>query len=129
MTRSIVWKLSGVMVPKIATGRPMTIHILNILLPMMLPTMRSVSLRLAAVIVVTSSGKDVPSAMIVREMTRSEMPMAEAMLEALLTTSWLPAMSPAKPMRVRNIDFPILCSGFSGFLALASRFLRAMAMR
>ncbi len=44
MNRSIVWKLSGVMVPKIATGSPMTIQILKILLPIISPTIRSVSL-------------------------------------------------------------------------------------
>ena len=66
ITRSIVWKLSGVMVPKKATGSPMTIQMLKMLLPMIFPTIRSVSLRFAAVIVVMSSGREVPRATMVR---------------------------------------------------------------
>ena len=65
----------------------MTMQILKILLPMMLPTIRSVSLRRAATIVVTSSGKDVPNAMMVRATTLSEMPIVVAIEEALLTMS------------------------------------------
>ncbi len=103
ITRSIVWKLSGVMLPKIATGSPMTIQMLKMLLPMILPTIRSVSLRLAAVIVVISSGREVPKATIVRAITRSEIPIAEARKEALLTMSWLPAIRPTRPMIVRRI--------------------------
>lgn len=36
-------KLPGVMVPKIATGRPRTMQILKMLLPIMLPTRSSFS--------------------------------------------------------------------------------------
>ncbi len=87
MTISSISKLSGVMVPKIATGIPSTIQILKILLPMILPTRSSFSPRLAAVIVVTSSGSEVPKATTVRAIMRSEMPMVEAIVEAELTTS------------------------------------------
>ena len=87
MNKSTIWKLPGVMVPNMATGNPMTIQILKILLPIILPTIRSVSLRRAATMVVTSSGKDVPRAMMVRAMTRSDMPIMEAKEDALFTTS------------------------------------------
>ena len=129
MTRSMTWKLSGVMVPKITTGIPMTMQILKILLPMMLPTMRSVSLRRAATMVVTSSGREVPRAMTVRAMMRSEIPMALAILVALFTTSWLPATRPMRPTSARRKDFPSLYLGFSRFLDLTSRLRKAMAMR
>jgi len=87
ITRSIVSKLSGVMVPKSATGSPSTIQMLKILLPMMLPRRSSVSFLLAALMVVTSSGKEVPIAMIVSEIRRSDTPIALAIVEAELTTS------------------------------------------
>lgn len=73
--------------PKIAAGRPRTIQILKILLPTMLPIRSSFSLRFAAVIVVTSSGREVPIATTVKAIMRSEMPIALAMVEAELTTS------------------------------------------
>ena len=87
MMISSISKLSGVIAPKIATGRPRTMQILKMLLPIMLPTKSSFSLRLAAVIVVTSSGREVPSATTVRAIIRSEIPIAEAMKDAELTTS------------------------------------------
>ena len=108
MNRSIIWKLCGVMVPKIATGNPMTMQMLKILLPIMLPTIRSVSLRRAATMVVTSSGKDVPNAIIVRATTLSEMPIVVAIEEALLTMSWLPMTSPTSPKMVIRNDLPSL---------------------
>ena len=84
---SIISKLSGLMPPKMATGRPSTIQILKILLPMMLPTISSFSCLLAAVMVVTSSGSEVPKATTVSAMMRSEIPMTPASVEAELTTS------------------------------------------
>ena len=129
MARSITWKLSGVMVPKIATGSPITMQILNMLLPMILPTIKSVSLRLAATMVVISSGREVPKATMVRAMMRSVIPIDEAMLEALLTTSWLPAIKPARPIILSRNDLPSLYFGFSAFLLLVSRFFLAMAIR
>ena len=112
-------KLPGVMVPKMATGRPRTIQMLKILLPIMLPTRSSLSWRLAAVMVVTSSGKEVPKATTVRAITRSEIPIAEAIVEAELTTSWLPATTPASPRSTKTNDKPSLYFGFSiAFLSL-----------
>ena len=112
-----------------ATGSPMTIQILKILLPIMSPTIRSVSLWRAATMVVTSSGRDVPRAMTVSAIMRSEMPMAEAIKEAPLTTSWLPSMRLASPTMVIRKDLPSLYLGFSAFWDLASRLRFAITMR
>lgn len=101
--------------PKMATGIPITIQILKMLLPMILPTTRSVSLRRAATMVVTSSGREVPRAMMVSAMMRSDTPMTWAISVALLTTSWLPATRPAKPRMANRKDLPSLYFGFSVF--------------
>ena len=128
MTISIISKLFGVMVPEIRTGKASTIQILKILLPTMLPIRRSDSPFLAAVIVVTSSGRDVPMAITVREITRSEIPAAVARKVAELTTSWLPPTTPISPRITKRKDLPSLYLGFStSFLAdLPRRFLRAI---
>ena len=128
MARSMISKLSGAIEPEIATGKASTIQILKMLLPTILPTKRSDSLRLAAVMVVTSSGNDVPRATTVNEIMRSETPMAVAMAVAELTTSWLPATTPAKPTITNRKDLPSLYSGFSTVLA-SFLFLRASANR
>ena len=78
--------------------------------------------------VVTSSGREVPSATTDNEMIRSEIPMVAAMVLAELTTSWLPAMTPTSPTRTRRKDLPSLYLGFSTFLA-SFLFLRAREMR
>ena len=124
MTRSITSKLFGVMPPEINTGMANTTQILKILLPTMLPTSKSDSPFLAAVIVVTSSGNEVPMATIVSEIMRSEIPMVAAIVEAESTTSWLPATTPISPTSTRIMDLPSLYFGFSTFLA-SLRFLRA----
>ena len=92
------------MFPKIATGSPNTIQMLKMLLPMTLPTMRSVSPRLAAVIVVTSSGKEVPNATIVRAIMRSDTPMAVAIKVAELTTSCEPTTTPTRPTMTSKME-------------------------
>ena len=127
MIISITSKLSGVIVPKIAPGMPSTIQILKMLLPMMLPTRSSFSPRLAAVMVVTSSGREVPNATTVRAMMRSEMPMLLAMVEAELTTNWLPATTPMRPMATNKKDLPSLYCGFSTFF-FSFLFLRVRLM-
>ena len=66
----------GETVPKMRAGRPSTMQMLKMLLPMMLPTRSSVSFFLAAVMVVTSSGSEVPKAMMVSAMMRSDTPKA-----------------------------------------------------
>ena len=127
MMRSMTSKLSGVTVPKSATGRPRTIQMLKMLLPIILPTRSSFSPRLAALTVVMSSGREVPKATIVRAIMRSEMPIDEAMVEAELTTSSEPPTTPARPTRMRRSEMPSLNFGFSTSV-LAVRFLRAMEM-
>ncbi len=131
ITMSIISKWSGVIVPANRTGRARTIQILKMLLPTMLPTRRSHSSFLAAVMVVTSSGKDVPSAMMVSEIMRSEMPIALAINEAELTTNWLPPTTPTRPTTTKTNDLPSLY--FGGSISLvpcdARRLRRAMAMR
>ena len=113
MTMSIISKLSGVTVPKRATGKPKTIQMLKMLLPMILPTRSSVSPRLAALIVVMSSGSEVPNATTVRAIIRSEMPMALAMVEAEFTTSSAPPTTPARPTMMSRIEMPSLNLGCS----------------
>lgn len=128
ITRSMISKLAGEIEPEMAIGRARTTQMLKILLPTILPTNRSLSPFLAAVIVVTSSGREVPRAMTEREMMRSEMPTALAMKDAELTTSWLPPTTPRRPAITRKNDLPSLYSGFSTFL-FSLRFLRASEMR
>lgn len=127
MMRSMTSKLSGVTVPKSATGRPRTIQMLKMLLPIILPTRSSFSPRFAALTVVMSSGREVPKATIVRAIMRSEMPIDEAMVEAELTTSSEPPTTPTRPTRMRRSEMPSLNFGFSTS-AFAARFLRAMEM-
>ncbi len=119
------------MPPANTTGRARTIQILKILLPTILPTNKSDSPFLAAVTVVTNSGRDVPRAIMVNEIMRSEIPIAPAMDDAELTTNWLPPTTQARPMMTKRNDLPSLYLGFStSFLAdLPRRFLRAMAIR
>lgn len=113
MMTSSISKLSGLMPPKMATGRPSTIQILKILLPMMLPTRSSFSPRLAAVMEVTSSGREVPKATTVNAMMRSEMPIVDAIVEAEFTTSSLPPTTPTRPSKTKKKDLPSFHLGFS----------------
>ena len=113
MMTSTISKVSGLMPPKMATGRPSTIQILKILLPIILPTRSSFSPRRAAVMVVTSSGSEVPNATTVRAMMRSEIPMTEAISEAEFTTSWLPPTTPMRPSATKRKDLPSFHLGFS----------------
>ena len=88
--RSIMLKLDSVMVPKMATGIPNTTQALKMLLPIMFPSRRSCSPFMDETMVVTNSGKDVPRAIIVRAITRSDTPRLVAMDLALSTTRLLP---------------------------------------
>ena len=128
ITRSMNSNPAGLIPPEITIGRARTIQMLNILLPTMLPTRRSDSPFLAAVTVVTSSGREVPRATIVSEMMRSDMPIFSAMVLAELTTNWLPAATPASPIMTKRMDLPRVYLGFSDFLA-SFLFLRARVMR
>ena len=126
--RSRSSKLAGLIPPEKRMGSARTMQILKMLLPTMLPTSRSDSPFLAAVMVVTNSGREVPSATIESEMMRSEMPMVVAMSEAELTTSSLPITMQTSPMKVRRRDLPIGYCGLLAFLA-SFLFLRAREMR
>ena len=46
--------------PKKITGKPITMHKLNILVPIIFPIANAVSFFLTAIIVITNSGKEVP---------------------------------------------------------------------
>ena len=85
-------------------GIPITIPILNILLPTTLPIAISYSPFLVAVILVTNSGSDVPKAITVNATSLSVTPIALAMKLALSTTKLLPNIIPAKPITVNIID-------------------------
>ena len=113
MMTSSISKDLGSTAPKIATGSPSTIQILKMLLPIMLPTRSSFSWRRAAVMVVTSSGREVPNATTVRAIIRSEMPMALARNEAELTTNWLPATTPTSPRITKRKERGSFHLGFS----------------
>ena len=128
IVRSMNWKLLGVMPPAKATGRDKTTQMLKILLPTILPTRRSLSFFLAAITVVTSSGNEVPSAIMVREIMRSEMPTVVAMVEAEFTTSWLPVTTPMRPSMVMMKDLPSLYLGLST-LRDSDSFFRASEKR
>lgn len=104
--RSIGLKLPVGIVPYIRTGNPKTTHILNMLLPIMLPTSKSCSPFLDDTIVVTNSGSEVPKATIVKDIILSLSPSVLAILEALFTTRSLPNIMHASPSAIKNIDLP-----------------------
>ena len=110
---SSISKLVGLMAPNMATGRPSTMQMLKMLLPIMLPTRSSFSFLRAAVMVVTSSGSEVPKATMVRAMIRSETPTMAARVEAESTTKLLPKITPARPTPVIRKDLPSFHFGFS----------------
>lgn len=124
------WKLFGVIVPAKTTGRASTIQMLKMLLPTILPTRRSDSFLRAALIVVTSSGREVPKAITVNDIMRSEIPMLLARKEAEFTTNSLPPTTPARPTMTNKKDLPSLYLGFStsSCALLPRRFFLAMAM-
>ena len=90
-----------------ATGKPITIPILKILLPTTLPIAISYSPFLVAATDVTSSGSDVPKAIIVKEIIFSLIPIIDANDEALSTTKLLPTIIQIKPIIVYIIDLGI----------------------
>ena len=87
---SIIEKPEAFIVPNIATGSPKTIQILNILLPIILPTNSSSSPFFEDAIDVISSGSDVPKAIIVRPIILSLIPNTLAIDVEYLTTRLLP---------------------------------------
>lgn len=86
---------------------PNTQKILNILLPMILPTARSRLPLRAAMTEVTSSGSDVPIAMIVAEIKKSLSPNACAIATAPLTVHVPPRYSPSSHQAINSDDFRV----------------------
>ncbi|KKO20270.1 MAG: hypothetical protein BROFUL_01015 [Candidatus Brocadia fulgida] len=84
---------------------PRTVRMLKILLPSTFPTLISDSLRMAATREVASSGRDVPTAITVRPMTSSLIPMTLAIKIAAWTRKCAPPMSAPSPMRIRKMFF------------------------
>ena len=99
MTESTI-KLDSNGTGQIRAVVPMTNRILKILLPTMLPTAIAELPFLAAVTEVTSSGRDVPNATIVRPIKRSLNPNILAKAVAPLTVTLLPRMIKTIPAMV-----------------------------
>jgi len=96
---------SGVMV----LVTPRTKNELNMFEPTTLPIARSGCFFIAATIAVTSSGRDVPIATIVRPMRDSERPNVCAMWIAPSTTQLLPNPSPRHPIATYIDALSMLC--------------------
>lgn len=110
-----------VILPNIETGIPNTIHMLKILLPIILPTKISCSFFRDDIIVVTSSGSDVPIAIIVSDIILSVTPIFLAILVALSTTKSLPRTIAIRPNTVNNMAIGVVYfegSSFSSILFL-----------
>ena len=73
-------------VPYMLIGNPKTIHMLNMLVPIMLPTAMSNSSFLAAFTVIVSSGREVPITMAVIDIIFWLIPKTSASITALSTT-------------------------------------------
>lgn len=84
---------------------PNTRKILKMLLPITLPSAIAVFPLRAAVTDVASSGREVPIATIVRPITASLTPMAEAIPDAPSTNKSPPKIRPASPPTIQMIDF------------------------
>src|SRR5690554_4980833 len=97
---------------------PRTIVRLKILLPTILPTAISRSPRIAAMTEVTTSGSDVPTAIIVNPITNSLTPRYWAKDTALSTSQREPSTNRASPLRTRAMFINQLL--FTGPATLAS---------
>ena len=86
----------------ITEDRPTTNRMLKMLLPTILPMAISAFPFLAAITEVTSSGKEVPKATMVRPINRSLRPRIRAMLLAASTEKLLPRIMATKPMAVHK---------------------------
>ena len=84
---------------------PSTNKILKMFEPITLPITIWFSPFFKAVSEVTSSGKEVPIATIVKPTNVSLIPSAIAISEALFTTKSPPRIMPARPMRIKSILF------------------------
>jgi len=82
-----------------------SIPILKILLPIILPTIMSCSFLIAAIIVVESSGSDVPIATAVILITSSLIPTTLAIKIAESTTNLAPIISATSPRTIKTTCF------------------------
>ena len=105
MNRTSISMLESRGILLIALLAPSTNRILKMFDPITLPITSWFSPFLKAVIDVTSSGKDVPIATIVKPTNVSLIPSAIAIAEALSTTKSPPIMIPARPMIINMILF------------------------
>ena len=88
--------------------------------PITLPKAKSASFFFAATTLVTSSGRDVPTATIVKPIRLSLIPKLEAIIFAFVTTKSPPKTTPKIPIRMkimlfgreRVFIFSSTCSGF-----------------
>ena len=92
----------------------MTLNILKIFEPTMLPTAISVSFFKAAEIEAASSGKLVPKATIVTPIIRSLTPHEKAILEAPSIKNLAPIANPTDERTINIADTRILCVFPSG---------------
>ena len=100
-------------VPYMLIGRPKTIHMLNMLVPIMLPTAISNSSFLAAFTVIVSSGREVPITMAVIDIIFWLIPKTSASITALSTTMSEDTIIPMSVSIIKIIDFFRLYSGIS----------------
>ena len=91
--------------PYIAIGKPKTMHMLNILVPMIFPTAISNSPFLADSTVIISSGKDVPITITVIAITFWLIPISLAKSTALSTTMSLAIIIASKLNIISIMDF------------------------
>ena len=98
-------------VPYMLIGRPKTMHMLNILVPIMLPTAMSNSSFLAAFTVIVSSGRDVPITMAVIDIIFWLIPKTSASITALSTTMSEDTIIPISVSTIKIMDFFRLYSG------------------
>ena len=97
---STILKVVGYIEPHIKIGKPKTIPILNILVPMMFPKVKSNSFFLTETILIIISGSDVPIVIIVIEMIFSLTFRDSAIRTELSTIKLLPIIIIIKPIIV-----------------------------
>ena len=102
----------------IALLAPNTNKMLKMFDPMTLPIINSFSPFFKAVSEVTSSGKEVPIATMVKPTNVSLIPRAIAIAEALSTTKSPPRMIPISPIKIKIMLFGREYFGFSTSFAL-----------
>ncbi len=106
-------------------AKPKTASRLNRLLPTILPTAMSRSPLIAAISEVASSGREVPTATMVKPITSSDIPKAFARLTEPLTNKVEPPTSITRPTIIKArcfnvVNLPLLPSRYSSSTSTAS---------